>query len=251
MRPPSRTVLVTGATDGIGRALIAHLHAAGWRVVASGRRPSTEALTRLPPEAPYLKADLAVAGAGSRLAADLLPHLPAGLDALVHVAGVGRYGEIASESGDQLDAILNVNLGAAIELCHALYAPLLKARGHVLFVGSVAAFVPAPWYASYAASKAALDGLARSLRSEWRGRIRVSIAHPGAVATTMHEKAGLPEGQRTPERWPAATQIARRLAGMLEGRARARVLGPGPWLLARLGRGLPRTVERAMRRSRP
>jgi len=89
--------------------------------------------------------------------------------------------------------------------------------GRVIFIGSVAAALPAPDYAVYGATKAALEGFARSLRVELRGRVGVQVIHPGATRTGMHAKAGAPLERMgwtdfpPPER--AARQIVRAIAG--------------------------------------
>ncbi|WP_419909836.1 SDR family NAD(P)-dependent oxidoreductase [Hoeflea sp.] len=183
------TALITGATSGIGLALARRL-AATHRLVLSGRREPQ----KLPDKASYVGADLSEPGK----AADVV-HMAlreAGitkLSKLVLNAGTGTYAAADAEDAGTIRHTLDVNLVASVLMAHRL-APLLEAgSGKLVLIGSVAhrgsGNMP-----SYAASKAGLSGLARSLRSEWNGRIGVQIIHPGPTRTPMHENAGYQPG---------------------------------------------------------
>ena len=116
------------------------------------------------------------------------------LDRLVINAGTGVYGGAETETAAAIRQTLDVNLAAPILLARRLAPYLEAARGKLVLIGSVAhrgsANMP-----SYAASKAGLSGLARSLDAEWSGRIAVQIIHPGPTATPMHAKAGYDPGR--------------------------------------------------------
>ena len=109
-------------------------------------------------------------------------------------AGNGTICPPLEEQADSLINTLNVNLASPIAITHAL-APLLFAadNGKLTIIGSTS-HKGAANFASYAASKAGLNGFARSLREEWKGRINVQIIHPGPTATGMHAKAGFVPG---------------------------------------------------------
>ena len=122
-------------------------------------------------------------------------------------------GEIANFTSDQISSILNgatawtgppydepintigeqlkVNIAAPIHLTLALAPMLFAAKGRLVMVGSTSVGKAQGQFATYVATKAALDGLCRSLREEWRGRANVMIVHPGPTRTRMHAKAGL------------------------------------------------------------
>ncbi|MEP0696931.1 MAG: SDR family oxidoreductase, partial [Nitratireductor sp.] len=117
-----------------------------------------------------------------------------GLDLAVLNAGTGFVGDPADEPAARLRATLDANLVAAVLITRALYPRLAAARGRLVLVGSTARR-GAPDIASYAASKAGLNGLARALAEEWRGRVEVRIVHPGPTATAMHAKAGHDPGR--------------------------------------------------------
>jgi short-subunit dehydrogenase len=180
-------VLITGATDGIGRALAQIYRARGARVLGIGRRPAEEVSPDL--RSDYCRVDLAQPFASALVADVLRQRGVARLDRLIHCAGIGSYGAVDDQTPEAIDALLDVNLRAPIALTHALLPLLIAAHGHVTFIGSIAAALPAPNYAVYGATKAALEGFARSLREELRGRVGVQIVHPGATRTGMHAKS--------------------------------------------------------------
>lgn len=197
-------VLITGVTDGTGRALAQHYMAAGVQVVGVGRRPLAAAPPGAFPPGAYCQADLAQPSAAEAVGSFLDAQGIDRLDALIHNAAVGWYGAVAAQSPASIDELLAVNLRAPVALTHALLPRLTAARGVVAFVSSVHAALPAPEFAVYTASKAALDGFARSLRIELAGQVEVLTLWAGATRTGMHTKAGVPAGRLPVERFPTA-----------------------------------------------
>ncbi len=253
-RRPARTLLITGASDGIGRALARRYDAAGARLVLTGSRPR-EAL-----DDPLFARHTTVAADLRRpreATATLLAAVDAlgleRLDALVLGAAVGSFGPVALESPERLDAQLAVNLEAPLRLVRALLPRVLAARGTLAFVSSVAADAPCPDYAVYAATKTALDGFARALRVELGGRARVLVLHPGATRTGMHVRAGADPAEvaRVGARWPSPERVAAALGRAIDGRARQRTVGLGNRLARGLCRWLPGLVERGRRARSP
>lgn len=185
-----RKILVTGATDGIGLALVRRL-AERHDVVATGRRQRGHVAGLLPEDVLYVQADqadpLAAAQATVRALHD---HAQTRLDYAILNAGTGFAVEPQAETSEMIRRTIDVNLLGAIAMAHQLFPFLEREKGQLTFIGSVAALRGSPRFASYAASKAALGGLARALESEWRDRVRVQILHPGPTRTAMHEKAG-------------------------------------------------------------
>lgn len=178
-------VLVTGASHGVGLALVRELRARGQDVVASGRRAAS-ALPADFPDCRYICADLSDAAA----VAEVVAAAPRLHGAILN-AGLGHYRPLAQETPDAIARVLTVNLDANIALAHGLRGALTG--GYLGLIGSVAR-KGAAGMPVYAASKGALDGFGRALAEEWRGAVRVRVLHPGPTATGMSERAG-----RTPD----------------------------------------------------
>ena len=178
-------ILVTGASDGIGRALALDYARAGAEVLATGRRPKAD----LPTGTTYVQADQSDAVAASQAIEAAVARM-GGLDVAVLNAGIGFVGDPATDT--RIDEQIEVNLSATILVARAVAPFVLASGGSLVLVGSTAR--TAPNFAVYAATKAGLSGFARSLREEWRGRAHVAILHPGPTRTAMHEKAGLKVG---------------------------------------------------------
>jgi short-subunit dehydrogenase len=241
----TRTVLITGATSGIGLELARHYAARGARLVLVGSRaPAALEDPALCTPARYCRADLARPGAAAVVEQFLRARGLDRLDLLIHCAGLGSYGPLEQQRG-QIDALLAVNLRAPVALSYALLPLLWRARGRLVLVSSVAADLPAPDYAVYAATKAALDGFARSLRVELRGSVAVQVVHPGATRTPMHARAGAPLGRIGWRRFPPPERVAAQIARAVERGAPETTVGLGNRALrlaGRLGGGL---VDRA------
>ncbi len=231
-----RTILVTGATDGIGKALAASYHDDGARLVLVGRRPLDDVRSRVLTEETYCRADLAAPNAHETVRDFVAARGIERIDVLVHNAAVALYGEPARESSSAARALLDVNLRAPIALTHALLPRVEAAHGKLVFVSSVAAWFACPQYAAYAASKAALDGFARSLAIELRGSVDVQVLHPGATRTGMHAKAKIPRDEVRWDRFPPVERVARRVRRAIDGRARQRTIGVGNALIGFVGR---------------
>ncbi|GLQ37141.1 short-chain dehydrogenase [Rhizobium albus] len=181
-----RTYLVTGASSGIGLAVVKQLCAQGHRVIGTGRRSGTS----LPvdyPDIDYRAVDLTEAAAIERFIDDQI----VGLDRAILCAGAGFYRGIEEECVSDVEHIVSINFTAQIRLAHGLYGKLAARHGRLGLVGSVAhkraAAMPV-----YAATKAALDGFGRALALEWQDRVAVRVLHPGPTRTGMAERAGRP-----------------------------------------------------------
>ncbi|MEU8262592.1 SDR family oxidoreductase [Micromonospora sp. NPDC048999] len=227
MRLTGAVVLVTGASSGIGAAVVRRLTRAGSEVVAVGRHP--ERLARLAAEtgAAALPADLARPGAGRDLAERVLARHPR-VDVLVNNAGVGWAGPFTEMPDGVADELIAVNLRAPIELTRALLPEMCRHGGHLAFVGSIAGRLGVGEEAVYAASKAGLDIFAQSLRLELaRHRITVSVVVPGVVDTPFFARRGQAYHRRRPRPLPPE-RVADALAAAIV-RDRAEVYVPG-WL---------------------
>lgn len=246
--------LLTGATDGIGLALARRWLERGVPALLTGRRSLERAAAvdaELFDAARYVSADLADPDSPEVLHAALRERGVARLDVLVHDAGLGWYGDPADQGPASVRALLEVDLYAPLRLTHRLLPLLRAAGGRVVFVSSVAALLPSPHYAVYAAAKAAAEGFFRSLRAELDGEVEVQVVRPGAVKTGMHVKSGAEPAAIGWERFPEPEAIARRIDRLLDGPPVWRTLGAGNRALGTLGRNLPRVVERLQARRTP
>jgi len=192
-----RSVLLTGASGGLGHAIARRLTAAGAKVVLSGRR--TDVLAGLADEigAKVAPADLADPAAVRELAT-----AHADVDILVSNAGLSASGVIDSWTEEQIDRALDVNLRAAIVLARSLVPQMVqRGGGHVVFMSSLAGKSPTAGASLYNATKFGLRGFAGALRAELHGTgVGVSAIFPGFIrdAGMFHEaKVKLPLGVTT------------------------------------------------------
>jgi 3-oxoacyl-[acyl-carrier protein] reductase len=192
-----QTALLTGASGGIGGAIARALHHQGAEVALAGTR--TAALAALADElgdrAHVLTADLADPDAADRLARDAEAAMGK-LDILVNNAGITRDNLALRLRDDDWQAVLDVNLTAAFRLTRAALRGMVRRRhGRVICITSVVGVTGNAGQANYAAAKAALIGMAKSLAAETASRgITVNCIAPGMITTAMTDK--LNEDQR-------------------------------------------------------
>jgi short-subunit dehydrogenase len=195
MRWEEATVVVTGASRGIGRAIAAAAAARGARLGLIAR--STDALTALrdelggPGRVTIASADVGdrqqLESALATITGDL-----GGVDVLVNNAGIGCWGPFVDIDAEELERVLAVNLTAAMHLTRLVLPGMLRAgRGQVVNVGSVAGRLGAPFEAVYSASKFGLTGFTEALAVEVRSSgVQVSMVNPGPVATGFNAASG-------------------------------------------------------------
>jgi uncharacterized protein len=197
----NRTVLLTGATGGIGHAIARRLHTAGTTLILTGRR--TDVLEPLAKEigARALAADLANAADVERLADQC-----AEVDVLIANAALPGTGTLDSYDVDGIDRVLAVNLRAPIVLSRLIGERMLaRGSGHLVFISSLSGKVSSPSSCLYNATKFGLRGFAQGLRADWSPRgVGVSCVFPGFIreAGMFYEGgAKLPRGvgTRSPE----------------------------------------------------
>lgn len=210
-----RRILVTGATDGIGLALVQRF-ASRHDVIATGRRDIAAARRILPEGVPYIRADQSDPVAAAKIVGrGLLDNGWRQMDYAILNAGVGWAGAPQEETAAKIRQTVDVNLAGTVAMAHMMFPFLRPARGRLTIIGSVARRGSAG-FASYAASKAGLHGLARALSSEWRGAVTVQLLEPGPTMTDMHAKAGLETGWK--RQWFIRTDA---MAAMIESAMRA------------------------------
>jgi short-subunit dehydrogenase len=185
------TALVTGASSGIGAAVARALATSGARVaLVARRRDRLDALAaRLPPRAAEafvcdVRDPAAIAATVDAVAARLGP-----VDVLVNNAGVGRYRSFLETAPEDVTAILETNLHAALHLTRAVLPGMLaRRRGHVVNVSSIAGRIGSRNHTIYCASKFALAGFSESLVYELEGTgVGLTLVNPGIIETEFFD----------------------------------------------------------------
>ncbi|MEA2289659.1 MAG: hypothetical protein QOD55_1656 [Solirubrobacteraceae bacterium] len=178
MNLAGRTVLLTGATGGLGHAIARRLHAAGAQLILTGRR--TEVLEPLAAEtgARAIAVDLTDPAAVERLGHDF-----GDVDVLIANAGLPGSGHLLSFSIEQIDRAIAVNLRAPMVLSRIVGERMAARRsGHIVLMSSLAGKAATPRSSVYNATKFGLRGFAQALRQDMRSHgVGVSAVFPGFV----------------------------------------------------------------------
>jgi short-subunit dehydrogenase len=245
-----KTVLVTGGSSGIGRAVCVAVAAAGGRVGIVARRPSlldeTAALLRGRGGVVETAACDAADPVALAAAVERLEGLLGSTDVAIACAGTHR--ESWPLDAQLAKEVFDANIGPLMAFCAAVLPGMLdRRRGRICGVASIAAAVGLPGNAAYCASKAAAVAFLESLRIDCRPRgIRVTTACPGFVDTPM-----VTDEERARGGLMTADDAARRILRAIE---RGRPEAWFPWhtaLGARLARGLPPAIRDAILRRTP
>jgi 3-oxoacyl-(acyl-carrier-protein) reductase len=202
----NHTALVTGATGGIGAAIARTLHDAGANVVLSGTRQAAldDLVKELGERAVALACNLSIPADVNDLIKGA-EDVSGSIDILVNNAGMTKDGLAMRMNDDDWESVLAVDLSAAFRLSRAALRSMLKARwGRIINITSVVGHTGNPGQANYAAAKAGLAGMTRSLAAETAARgVTVNCVAPGFIETAMTD--ALNEKQKTAilERIPA------------------------------------------------
>jgi 3-oxoacyl-[acyl-carrier protein] reductase len=192
-----RTALVTGASGGIGLAIARQLHAQGAGVILAGRRrEALDALAAALGERVRVEvAELADADAAEQLVNRA--ETDGGLDVLINNAGLTRDNLALRMRDEDWQTVLDVNLSAAFRLIRSALRGMMRRRwGRIVNVTSIVALTGNPGQANYAAAKAGMIGMTKSLAAEVASRgITVNCVAPGFIQTPMTE--ALSDEQRT------------------------------------------------------
>ena len=192
------TALVTGASAGIGAEMARVLAAAGCNLVLTARRE--EKLRALADEvvaahgvsAEVVASDLSEPDGPSKLVAELDAR-GIEVDVLVNNAGVGHVGHaLEQDLGAELQMV-RLNVLAVVELTHVLAKRMVeRGRGHVVQVGSMAAYMPVPRMATYAATKHFVGAYGDAMAYELRDTpVGMTTIHPGGTRSEFSERAGM------------------------------------------------------------
>ncbi|HET9986508.1 MAG TPA: SDR family oxidoreductase [Longimicrobiales bacterium] len=186
---PGDAVLVTGASKGIGEACALRLHGMGYRVFAGVRDPAAGAALRARTSERLVPVRLDVTDEAevTSAAAEVASRVAAGgLAGLVNNAGIAVAAPLELIPLADLRRQLEVNVVGQVAVTQAVLPLLRRARGRIVFIGSIAGRSSLPMTGAYSASKFAVEAIAASLRVELRRwGIAVSVVEPGVIATPI------------------------------------------------------------------
>ncbi|HXF08392.1 MAG TPA: SDR family NAD(P)-dependent oxidoreductase [Candidatus Acidoferrales bacterium] len=231
----SRSMLITGASSGIGAAVARELARHGWSLALSARRrDDLDALAaELRAQHPALRVHVAVHDVTDFAASDALIASAAealgGLDAVFVNAGIGLGGRIGGKSFDKQRRTIETNLLGAMAVTDAAVRRFrVQGGGHVIGTCSVAAFRAVPGNVAYSVSKIGFASYLEGLRAEaGRDRIRVTVLYPGFVKTPIVEGVA-----RTPFAIEADA-AARLIVRAIERKVARAIVPRWPWTLMR------------------
>jgi short-subunit dehydrogenase len=252
MSPMQPVSLITGASAGIGAALTRVFAAHGHQVVVTARRETqlaalADEIAAAGHKRPHvIAADLAASEGPQRLA-DELARLGLEPAVVVNNAGFGLMGDAATLDRDGQLAMIDLNVRALTDLSLRWLESVMRHRGGILNIASIAAFVPGPGMAVYHATKAYVLSLSEALHSELGADgVRVCALCPGPVPTEFLDRAGIPHDYFPTLLTRSADRVAREgYEGFMTGH---RVVVPGSHnrIFTLLPRLLPRGVLLAM-----
>jgi len=245
-----KTVLITGASAGIGKELARCFARDGYRIVMAARDPEKLRAAAAEIAADHgvqtipIDIDLAVPDA-ARTLHDRIEQQGITIDVLVNNAGFANFGKFVNVDLERETRLIHLNIVAVAQLTW-LYARKFVERdeGRILNVASTAAFVSGPWMANYFASKAYVLSLTEAVACELRhSKVTITALCTGPVRTEFFDRAGM-AGTRIAQGKVAGIMTPQAVAaaayrGMMKGRT---LIVPG--MLAKLGAFVPRFMPR-------
>ena len=190
-----KTVLITGASSGIGRAFAEKFAASKAKLLLTARREdqlrklAAELSEKHGVEVHYFKADLSRPDAPWQIF-EWVKSKNFQIDVLINNAGFGSYGRFDESSIEEVQAMMQVNIQALVLLTR-LFLPEIKTRkGGIIQIASTAAFQPIPYLALYAATKAFVKSFSKAIWSENRD-VRIFCLCPGNTESEFHDTAGI------------------------------------------------------------
>jgi len=191
-----RKVLITGASGGFGYEFAIQLEQAGYHLLLHGRDKVRLKLTLDALEYPE-RHDFIFADLSSRKETEELIDNLVGIElyGLVNNAGFGVWGGFAAKEGVAQADVIRVDLLAPVMLSHALLPCLIRNKGFIINVSSLAAETPLPYLATYAAVKAGMTFWSEAVRVEHQGEVRVVTLAPGPSPTGFRDVSGAPKGK--------------------------------------------------------
>jgi short-subunit dehydrogenase len=227
-----RTLVVTGASSGIGRAVAELAAARGFRVLIVARRTQrldevSNAIRKLGGSCVALAGDVTANDMPARIVAAAMREFGR-IDVVVNNAGAGAYGLLLEQNDAEIESQWQLNVAAPLRIARAALPQLKATHGQIVFMGSGVTRVPLPSGGAYASAKAAIRAAAVQLRRELRrDGIAVTYVDPGVVTSEFHSNVGI---ERNPGLATSPQHAAR---AIMRGIARrSAVVNAVPWQTA-------------------
>lgn len=251
MHPNGQTVIITGASTGIGAATARVFSASGAQVVLAARDATRlqSVAQALPGPALAVPMDITDSAAIRRLVEQTIKTF-GGIDMLISNAGVGLASPVAAISKADLHYVLGVNLLGPMELTQTVLPHMRERRhGHLIYVSSVVGLRALPYLGGYAATKAALDRLCEALRIELRGSgVAVTLVRPSTTQTQFatHRLGQGREHRRFQARAASPEEVARVILRAAIRQSRVAYVSWVDRLMALFGLVAPRLTDRML-----
>lgn len=185
-----KTVLITGASSGIGKATALHFAERGWNVAATMRSPNTSDLGSKSDAIRLFRLDVTDQSSIDACVLDVIKTF-GGIDVVVNNAGYGLVGPFEAQSDEQIRRQFETNLFGVMNVTRAIL-PHMRERqaGRIVNVASMAGRMTIPLYSAYCATKWALEGFSEALWLELRHQnIKVKIIEPGVIRTDFFDRS--------------------------------------------------------------
>ncbi len=250
-----KTILITGASSGIGRACAVRFSKEGARLIlTSRRRDAIESVAAQAGDAAVIPADLMDTDSVTSLCDRICASFPR-VDGIVHSAGVGLYAPSFESDPDKARRLMELNFLAPVEITRRLL-PKVPDGGAVVTISSVAGKIPLPWLNLYSASKYALNAFSDGLRIELaERRIQVLNVCPCYVQTPFQKnvlQGRVPENLAGNRKFKVtAEECAEAVVNGLRNVKRTIVVPRIGWLLVAAARLFPATVHGRMAKYKP
>lgn len=244
-RLTGKTVLLTGATGGIGAEVAKELSREGVRLILTGR--SVEKLrslqTQLATESLVYPCDLTHTAEQQGLLQFCRQH--GGIDVLINNAGISQFDLCSSQHFDEL---VQINLLTPMQLCQ-LFLPMLRQhKGQILNVGSAFGSIGHPGFTGYCATKFGLRGFTEALQRELQGsEVQVKYFAPRATETTINSSEVVQLNQQLGNRMDSPVWVAEQLVKQLKSRQLRRFLGWPERIFVRLNGVFPALLDMGLK----